>query len=164
MKAYSFFSPSAVFAVIISFALVISVVPAYAAAFSSGASIVTVDKVKVRSSPNGSQIGSQEAGATGVLVDGPYEASGYSWWQIDYSSGADGWSADAFLKTSTFTGVTTGDASISPTSGIAGIYMSQTQTAGMQGSVAGASISNNDDLIKALQAQLASLLAQLQSM
>lgn len=53
----------------------------------------------VRSAPNQSltPIGTQPNLATGVVIGGPTIASGYTWWNIDYTSGPDGWSVDNFL-------------------------------------------------------------------
>jgi len=57
--------------------------------------------VNVRSSPAGSLIASQPNGASGTVVDGPTTASlagvSYTWWKIDFDSGADGWVASGGL-------------------------------------------------------------------
>jgi uncharacterized cupredoxin-like copper-binding protein len=39
----------------------------------------------------------QPLGATGILVGGPKIANGYTWWNIDYASGCDGWSVEEYL-------------------------------------------------------------------
>jgi hypothetical protein len=36
-------------------------------------------------------------GSSGVLRSGPVQAGLYSWWQVDYASGVDGWSAESYL-------------------------------------------------------------------
>lgn len=49
--------------------------------------------MKVRSNPATSALifGKQYAGSAGLIVDGPKLASGYTWWQINFDTGADGW-------------------------------------------------------------------------
>jgi len=47
---------------------------------------------------SGNTIGSQVNGVIGTVVDGPVEASGYTWWEIDYDTGVDGWSAEDFIE------------------------------------------------------------------
>jgi len=46
-------------------------------------------------------LGTQPAGATGTVTSGPVFADGLWWWNIDYDNGADGWSLEAELATST---------------------------------------------------------------
>lgn len=41
--------------------------------------------------------GVQQAGAKGILRDGPAHVDGHVWWFVDYDSGPDGWSAEEFL-------------------------------------------------------------------
>jgi chitodextrinase len=38
---------------------------------------------------------------TGTIIGGPTDANNYTWWNINYSSGTDGWSADTYLELST---------------------------------------------------------------
>ena len=63
-----------------------------------GDRVITADKLNVRSSPNGTKIGDQPAGTLGTIIGGSVLSGGYTWWQIDYDSGADGWSADKWLN------------------------------------------------------------------
>ena len=58
----------------------------------------------------GKLLGAQATGAQGIVVGGPISASGFSWWQMNYNSGADGWSAENFLVK-----VTTSSPAPSPT-------------------------------------------------
>lgn len=59
---------------------------------------VNVDgNLNIRSSANGSIIGSQSSGAVGTIQEGPLTVGGRVWWRVDYDSGADGWSAGDFL-------------------------------------------------------------------
>ncbi|MEX0930421.1 MAG: fibronectin type III domain-containing protein [Candidatus Paceibacterota bacterium] len=53
--------------------------------------------LNVRDSAAGTLIGTQPNGALGTLVSGPVSASGYVWWEVDYDSGTDGWSAETYL-------------------------------------------------------------------
>ena len=63
-----------------------------------GSTIITKHFVIVRSSPGGRRIGLQPNDSLGTVVDGPITAGGHTWWKIDYGSGADGWSAQAFIE------------------------------------------------------------------
>lgn len=54
--------------------------------------------LNVRAVPNGLPIlGTQRKGASGTILAGPTVAGGATWWQIDYGTGADGWSSQGFL-------------------------------------------------------------------
>jgi uncharacterized protein YgiM (DUF1202 family) len=70
--------------------------------FYIGENVQTIANVNVRSSPSitSSALGTQSSGSQGVIVDGPIAANGYTWWKINYSSGVDGWSAEAYLAPS----------------------------------------------------------------
>lgn len=61
--------------------------------------IQTTDNLRVRSTPSisGTLLATQPLGTRGVIKGGPVSSGGYTWWNIDYSSGSDGWSADAYL-------------------------------------------------------------------
>lgn len=50
---------------------------------------------------------SQPTGATGTIIGGPVSASGYTWWQINYDSGCDGWSGEDYLQVVSGTGTGT---------------------------------------------------------
>jgi hypothetical protein len=39
--------------------------------------------------------------AQGTIVGGPTDQGGYTWWNVNYDSGADGWSIENFLTGST---------------------------------------------------------------
>lgn len=70
------------------------------AAISIGKSVqCTSNGVNVRSNPgtSASIVGTQNSGAQGVVLDGPQSASGYTWWKVNFSSGADGWMASTYL-------------------------------------------------------------------
>lgn len=76
--------------------------PAFAqtrtANFGPGDTVFVVLKVNVRSAPNGEIAGTQGAGARGVLTGSPVVAGGYTWWNVNYDTGMDGWSAEDFMQ------------------------------------------------------------------
>jgi hypothetical protein len=65
--------------------------------FIIGDAVSTTAKINVRSTAGGRRIGSQNRGANGTVIGGPTQAQGYTWWQINYDSGVDGWSVQDFL-------------------------------------------------------------------
>lgn len=52
--------------------------------------------LNVRSTPStsGTLLGSQPIGVLGTVVGGPTAANGFNWWNINFDSGADGWSVE----------------------------------------------------------------------
>jgi hypothetical protein len=66
--------------------------------FSRGDRVIVVTTVNVRATPNGAIVGKQSAGATGTLIGGPINANGYTWWNIDYTTGINGWTAEDFMQ------------------------------------------------------------------
>ena len=46
-------------------------------------------------------LGTQATNAPGVVVDGPQTADRYTWWKINYATGADGWSTENYLVKTT---------------------------------------------------------------
>jgi peptidoglycan hydrolase-like protein with peptidoglycan-binding domain len=67
-------------------------------AFKIGALVrVTSSGVNVRAAANGAIAGTRLSGDRGAVVGGPVSAGGYTWYQIDFFSGADGWMAQDFL-------------------------------------------------------------------
>lgn len=79
--------------------------------FSFGQRVQTRDNLNVRSLPSlsGSLLGTQLFGNLGTVSSGGIFADGFFWWNINYDSGADGWSAENFLKAFTGSGATTPD-------------------------------------------------------
>ncbi len=67
--------------------------------FSNNDRIKTNSTVNVRQTPSasGTLLGTQILGAGGTVIGGPTFVDGYWWWQINYDSGADGWSVESFL-------------------------------------------------------------------
>lgn len=78
-------------------------------AFTIGDRVATTAFLNVRSaaSTNSSILGVQPIGARGNIIEGPVEASGYTWWKINYDAGVDGWSAQDWFKKIEQTGGTT---------------------------------------------------------
>ena len=56
--------------------------------------------VRVRSTPStsGTSLGTQTSGKLGTVVGGPVTANGYIWWNVNYDTGADGWSIQNRLR------------------------------------------------------------------
>lgn len=71
------------------------------ATFAIGDRIQTTKSTNVRATGtlSGTLLGVQALGALGTIVAGPVEADGITWWQVNYDTGADGWSGgDNFIK------------------------------------------------------------------
>jgi hypothetical protein len=62
--------------------------------FAVGSRIAVIRTTNVRSSGtlSGTLLGTQATGNTGTIVAGPVAADNITWWQVNYDSGADGWS------------------------------------------------------------------------
>lgn len=79
--------------------------------FTIGQQVATIGAANVRQTPGGTLVGSQPAAAVATVVNGPTSAaisgSGdptlYSWWDLNFNSGVDGWVADDNLTTYTST-------------------------------------------------------------
>jgi len=82
------------------------------------------DLVNVRSTPAGATINTQDTITVGTVVGGPTVASlsgvSYSWWNIDFDTGADGWVAEPFLEKNTAANTTLPALSISAISSSTG--------------------------------------------
>jgi len=79
----------------------VGTVPPPPGTFQVGAQVVTTSATPVRSKA-GAKAGSklrctQPSGATGSIVGGPQTNQG-TWWNINYSSGCDGWSPESDLS------------------------------------------------------------------
>ncbi|MEK7188066.1 MAG: hypothetical protein AAB691_04445, partial [Patescibacteria group bacterium] len=68
--------------------------------FGDRVRVTTSPSAQVRATPSisGTSLGFQSTGATGVVRGGSTYASGYFWWDINYDTGADGWSAEDLLE------------------------------------------------------------------
>ncbi len=78
--------------------------------FQSGSQVVTNSNLKVRTTPSvsGALLGVQPQGALGMIKTGGVTADGYTWWNIDYAVGADGWSAGSFLNLAPMQNISSG--------------------------------------------------------
>ncbi len=83
---------------ITSNSLVITVQPPLAK-FSLNDRVQTIADLNVRATPStsGTFLGKQPTGALGTVIGGPVFADGYTWWNINYDTGADGWSIENYL-------------------------------------------------------------------
>lgn len=54
--------------------------------------------VRATASASGILLGTQAANALGTVIGGPTYADGYWWWNINYDTGADGWSVENYLE------------------------------------------------------------------
>ena len=53
--------------------------------------------VNVRATANGTLLGTQTTNALGTVIGGPTNTGGYNWWNINFDTGFDGWSAEDYL-------------------------------------------------------------------
>jgi hypothetical protein len=73
-----------------------------AAPFAISTRVKTTASLSVRSSPSTKGkylLCTQPTGALGTIVGGPKSGNGYTWWNINYDSGCDGWSVQNYLST-----------------------------------------------------------------
>jgi hypothetical protein len=73
-----------------------------AAPLRIGENVKTTTTVNVRATGGGTLLGTQAAGNTGVVVDGPTYSNNVIWWKMDYATGVDGWSGDDYLVENAF--------------------------------------------------------------
>ncbi len=65
--------------------------------FQIGDTVQTISNLNVRSTANGTILGTQTSSVQGQVLGVPVIAGGITWWNINYASGVDGWSAENFL-------------------------------------------------------------------
>ncbi len=63
----------------------------------------TINRLNVRANAfiEATSLGRQSIGITGSIIDGPINASGYTWWKVNYTAGPDGWSVENYLEKNT---------------------------------------------------------------
>jgi len=73
--------------------------------FRVGDRVRATANLNVRATPSatGTLLGAQTMGALGAVSGGAIASGGYQWWNINYDSGADGWSAENWLELATTT-------------------------------------------------------------
>ncbi len=54
--------------------------------------------VNVRQTPNGILAGTQTINQLGSVTNGPSTAGGFTWYQVNWDAGVDGWSADNYIE------------------------------------------------------------------
>jgi hypothetical protein len=71
--------------------------------FKSGDLVEALATLNVRSQPStsGSLLGTQSTGALGTIIGGSIFADSYFWWNVDWNSGADGWSNEDLIGLAT---------------------------------------------------------------
>ncbi len=109
------------------------------ATLAVGASVQSTDRLRVRSQPStaSTRVGSEAAGASGVITAGPTMVANHTWWDIKWNDGLSGWSiADYLTAVSNSTpasgtgGSGTGTGVTSANSPVAIIVASQASVAG----------------------------------
>ncbi len=80
--------------------------------------VVSDGPLQVRSTPSteGDLVGAKATRSTGTIVDGPTEAEGHVWWNVNFATGADGWVIADHLKKSRRVRTTSGSGIPSPES------------------------------------------------
>jgi hypothetical protein len=76
--------------------------PPLVSQFQIGARVKATANINVRSKPTNAKknvLCTQPAGSLGSIVGGPTVAAGYTWWNVNYDSGCDGWSVQNYLTT-----------------------------------------------------------------
>ena len=83
--------------------------------------------LRVRNAPCGdTQIGGKFDGDQGIILDGPIYCNNYNWWEIRWSDGLQGWSAENWLRK--VTQPPSPPTHISPTNAATGVSISPTFT------------------------------------
>jgi chitodextrinase len=67
--------------------------------FAIGAQVKTTASLSVRTQActSSHRVGTQPLGVTGTIIGGPKTGCGYTWWNVNFATGADGWSAQNWL-------------------------------------------------------------------
>ncbi len=65
---------------------------------NSRVKVTTTANVRATPSISGTLLGTQSVGVFGAVIGGPTFADGYWWWQINYDTSVDGWSAESNLS------------------------------------------------------------------
>ena len=88
-----------------SFTLIVLAPQGQSTKFLIGDRVQTTANLKARSCPSTScqGKGTHKRGETGIVIGGPTIADGYTWYNIDYDTGTDGWSVEDYLVKATAT-------------------------------------------------------------
>jgi hypothetical protein len=80
-----------------SFTLIPTTTPVTSNKFIIGDRVHTTSNLKVRSTANGTLLGTQKKGSYGTVTAGPVTSGNYIWWNVNFDAGVDGWSAENWL-------------------------------------------------------------------
>jgi hypothetical protein len=72
--------------------------------YSNQGGVLRAQVIRSKANRNSTLLCPQAAGAVGTIVGGPAYTQGYTWWNINYDTGCDGWSIQDYLTTSLATG------------------------------------------------------------
>jgi hypothetical protein len=77
--------------------------------FASGAQVTTAANLNVRQSANinSKLLCVQNLGASGAITGGPTVQGGYTWWQVNFDTGCDGWVVQIYLALGSVLGAST---------------------------------------------------------
>ena len=65
--------------------------------FTLNQRIQTTATLNIRSTANGTLLGSQTTGILGTITGGPTYTGGYHWWNVNFDSGVDGWAVENWM-------------------------------------------------------------------
>lgn len=66
--------------------------------FAVGDRLRVTALLNVRDAAGGTIIGNHAADSLATIIGGPTQLNGYTWWQLNYDTDPDGWSADVYLE------------------------------------------------------------------
>ncbi len=72
--------------------------PAASTEFTVDAPLFVPAQATVRSTPNGTSVGTQGKNAIGVITGSPVSAGSKVWWPVNFTSGVDGWVDQSTIK------------------------------------------------------------------
>ncbi len=77
------------------------IVPSLSTKFVTGQRVQTTASLGVRAiaSVSGTLLGTESIGSLGTIISGGTSADGFFWWNVNYDSGINGYSAEDFLQT-----------------------------------------------------------------
>jgi hypothetical protein len=70
----------------------------HTAKFAAGDRVrVRPKRLNIYKAPSGKKIGTQFINVLGTIVEGPVSKGGYTWWNVNFDSGIDGWAIETYL-------------------------------------------------------------------
>jgi hypothetical protein len=58
---------------------------------------VRPNRLNIYKAPSGRKIGTQFKNVLGTIMEGPVSKGGYTWWNVNFDSGIDGWAIETYL-------------------------------------------------------------------